>query len=204
MVDTVMCDIMLEYRYPVVHDLQLRVLNASMSSFLQIKSPLSQQIEQSVDLLEINAHWNNPEVTVEEGQIELSAELSGGARQVTTGRILTLDGAVSVKQNPILATDIHGRPYVCVNPPSAQSLDTGKLQVTYGGPKWSPLLAKLNPTKAEKSLRPVITTQLFEQLATVPLTYMLIITQKQKSPRGSSQKVMGKLTEVEKRRKLKS
>src|SRR5579859_1811833 len=167
-----MWDIVLEYRHAAVHDLQLRVLSASLSSLLEIKNPFLRDIEQSGDLQEIKAHWNRPEVSVKEGQIELSAEVSGGLRQVTTGRILTLDGPVSVKQNPTLASDTHGRPYTCVDTPSPQTLNMRELKVTYEGSKWAPLQAKLSPAKAEKSLRPVITTQLFEQLASIPLTYM--------------------------------
>jgi serine/threonine protein kinase/Flp pilus assembly protein TadD len=172
MIGTDISDIMLQYRHSVVHDLQVRVLNASVSTTSRIKSPFSRLIEQPVAPLEVKAHWNRPQVTVKEGQIELSAEVKGGARQVVTGRILTLDGEVSVRQNPIIAVDAQGRPYACVDPPGPQSLNMRKLKVTYEGSHWPGLLAKLNPAKEETLLRPVITTQLFGRLARIPLTYM--------------------------------
>src|SRR5437879_4377462 len=99
MASAAMFDIMLQFHQTAIQDLQLRVLNASLSTNLWVKSPFSRLIEQPVPPLEIKACWNKPTVTLSNGCIELSAEVNGGARQVATGRILTLDGSVSGRQN---------------------------------------------------------------------------------------------------------
>ncbi len=172
MVGTAISDIMLQYRHTVVQDIQTRVLNASVSTNSRIKGPFSRHIEQPVAPLEVKAHWNKPKIEVEHGQVELSAEVDGGARQVATGRILTLDGEVSVKQNLAYAVDEQGRPYTSVAPPGPQALQMHKLRVTYEGSHWPGLLAWLNPAKEATVLRPVIAMQLFGRLARIPLTYM--------------------------------
>jgi Stigma-specific protein, Stig1 len=172
MVGTAIPDIMLQYRHTVVQDVQTRVLNASVSTTSRLNGPFSRRIEQPVAPLEIKAHWNKPKIAVKEGQVELSAEVNGGARQVASGRILTLDGEVSVKRNAVYAVDAQGRPYTCVAPPGPQALHMRRLKVTYEGSHWPRLLAKLDPAKEETLLRPVIATQLFGRLARIPLTYM--------------------------------
>ena len=171
-VGTAIYDIMLQYRHPAVRDLQQRVLNDSASITPRTKNPFSQLIEQAVDPLAVKAYWNKPEVTVAGGQVELTAEVSGGARQFATERILTLNGAVSVRANPIFAVDTQERPYACIDLPDPQSLNMRKFKVTYEGSRSPKVLAVVNPAKAEAFLRPTITTQLFGRLTRVPLTYM--------------------------------
>jgi tetratricopeptide (TPR) repeat protein len=171
-ISTAIYDIMLQYRHSVVHDLQVRVLNTSVSTTSWVKSPFSRLIEQRTSPLEVKAHWNKPDVTVKEGHIELSVEVSGGARQVTTGRILTLEGEVSVKENPTSTFDTQGRPYACLAPPGPHLLNLRQLRVAHEGSQWPRFLEKLNPAKEETVLRPVLATQLFGRLARIPLTYM--------------------------------
>ena len=172
MAGTDMFDIMLQFRQTAIQDLQHRILNASASTNLWVKSRFSRRIEQPVSPLEIKAYWNKPEVTISNSSIKLSAEVSGGARQVETGRILTLDGAVSAWQNATLAVDASGRPYACMQPSDLLHVSMRKMKVSYEGSRWPPFLAKLNPAKEETLLRPVLATQLFGQLARIPLTYM--------------------------------
>lgn len=107
-------DILLQFQLTVMQDSQHRILNASPETTLWVKSTLSRRIEQPVPPLEVKACWNKPGVTVSNGSVELSAELNGGARQVLSGRILTLDGMVSARQTITSAVDASHRPYVCI------------------------------------------------------------------------------------------
>ncbi len=172
MAGTDIFDIMLQFHQTAIQDLQVRILNASLSTNLWVKSPFSRVIEQPVPPLEIKARWNEPEVTVSNDSIELAADVSGGARQVATGRILTLDGRVSARQNVTFAVDTSERPYACAETPGPMQLSMRKLKVSYEGSRWPSFLATLNPAKEETLLRPVFTTQLFGPLACLPLTYM--------------------------------
>ncbi len=165
-------DILLQFHQTVIQDLQHRILNDSLLTNLWVKSPFSRRIEQPVDPLEIKACWNKPNVAISAGSIELAADVSGGARQMVTGRILTLDGKVSAKQKIIPAIDDSQRPYACVEMPKPSRLALRKLKVTYEGSQWPPFLSELNPAREATLLRPVLATQLMGQLARIPLTYM--------------------------------
>ncbi len=165
-------DILLQFQQTVMQDLQHRILNASPLTTLWVKSPLSRRIEQAVPPLEVKACWNTPDVTVSDGSVELSAELNGGARQVLSGRILTLDGTVSTRQTVTSAVDASQRPYVCVAEPTPVQLDMRQLKVSYEGSRWPDLLSTLNPVKEATVLRPVLATELFGPLARIPLTCM--------------------------------
>ena len=165
-------DILLQFQQPVMQDLQHRILNASPLTTLWVKSPLSRRIEQPVPPLEVKACWNSPNVTVSDGGIKLSADLNGGARQILSGRILTLDGTVSAQQMVTHAVDSERRPYVCVKAPTAVQVNLRQLKVSYEGSRWPELLAKLNPAKEATALRPVLAAELFGQLACIPLTCM--------------------------------
>jgi streptogramin lyase len=155
-----------------MQDLQHRILNASPLTTLWVKSPLSRRIEQAVPPLEVKACWNKPDVAISDGDVELSAELNGGARQVLSGRILTLDGTVSARKKITSAVDASQRPYVCLEEPTSVQIDLSQLKVSYEGSRWPELLATLNPVKEATSLRPVLATQLFGPLARIPLTCM--------------------------------
>jgi streptogramin lyase len=172
MASTDQFDILLQFQLTVLQDLQHRILNASPLTTLWMKSPLSRRIEQAVPPLEVKACWNTPDVAISDGDVELSAELNGGARQVLSGRILTLDGTVSARQTVISSVDTSQRPYVCLEEPTSVQVDLRQLKVSYEGSRWPELLATLNPVKEATALRPVLATQLFEPLARIPLTYM--------------------------------
>jgi len=172
MASTDQCDILLQFRLTVMQDLQHRILNVSPLTTLWVKSPLSRRIEQAVPPLEVKACWNKPDLAVSDGSVELSAELNGGARQVLSGRILTLDGTVSARQTVTSAVDTSQRPYVCLEEPTPVQVDLRQLKVSYEGSRWPELIATLNPVKEATSLRPVLTTQLFGPLARFPLTCM--------------------------------
>jgi len=165
-------DILLQFQQSVMQDLQHRILNASPLTTLWVKSPLSRRIEQPVPPLEVKACWNSPGVTASEDGVELSAALNGGARQVLTGRILTLDGTVSARQTITCAADESQRPYVRVKASNPAQLNMRQLKVSYEGSHWPALLAKLNPAKEATVLRPVLAAELFGQLACIPLTCM--------------------------------
>jgi len=60
MTSTGLFDIILQFNEAVVQDLQIRILNTSLSTNLWIKSPISRLIEQPVPPLEVKAYWNNP------------------------------------------------------------------------------------------------------------------------------------------------
>jgi hypothetical protein len=96
--------------------------------------------------------------------------VKGGARQITTGHILTIDGKVSMKLPVVLDVDHNGRPYASLASPKPLQLHMKELEVTYGGSKQSKLLATFE--KETTSLRPVLTTELMGPLASIPLTYM--------------------------------
>jgi len=91
---------------------------------------------------------------------------------VIIGRILTLDGTVSARQTVTSAVDTSQRPYVCLEEPTPVHLDLRQLKVSYEGSRWPGRLSTLNPVKEATTLRPVLTTQLFEPLARIPLTCM--------------------------------
>jgi hypothetical protein len=169
-------DITLEFNQRVIKDLQVRALNTSASTNLWMKGPFSRIIEQQVPPLEVKACWNKPHTEIctddKNDLIELSAEVKGGARQVLTGHILTVDGEVSIKLPVVLDVDHNGRPYAHLASPKPLQLHMKKLKVTYEGSKWPEFLAKFDPTKEETVLRPVLTTQLMGTLANIPLTYM--------------------------------
>lgn len=169
-------DIMLQFDQRVMKDIQVRTLNPSVSTNPWITGPLSRIIEQQVPPLEVKAYWNKPHTAIYHASkndlIELSAKVNGGARQVTTGHILTVGGEVSTKLPVVLDVDSNGRPYACLASPDPLHLHMNKLKVSYEGSTWPEFLAKLDPTKEESSLRPVLTTQLMRPLASIPLTYM--------------------------------
>lgn len=133
MASTDQFDILLQFQQSVMQDLQHRILNASLLTTLWVKSPLTRRIEQPVSPLEVKACWDSPRVTVSDGGIELSAALNGGARQVLTGRILTLDGTVSARQTVICAVDASQRPYVCIKAPNPAQLNLRQLKVSSEG-----------------------------------------------------------------------
>jgi hypothetical protein len=165
-------DILLQFQQTVMQDVQHRILNASPLTTLWVKSPLTRRLEQPLPPLEVKACWNSPGVTVSDGGIELAADLNGGARQVLSGRILTLDGTVSARQTVTCAVDASQRPYVCVKEPTPAQLNMRQLKVSYEGSRWPALLAKLNPAKEATVLRPVLASELFGPLARIPLTCM--------------------------------
>jgi hypothetical protein len=165
-------DIMLQFHETVIQDLQARVLNLDPSTNLWIKSPFSRRIEQPIPPLEIKACWNDPKVSLKKDIIELSAELDGGARQIATGRILTLDGKVSARQKISFAIDTNDRPYACVEAPSLGHIRLRDLDISYLGCAWPKFLAPFDPAKEATLLRPILATHLFELLAELPLTYM--------------------------------
>src|SRR5204862_5555099 len=115
---------------------------------------------QPVPPLEVKAYWNKPKVAISNECVELSAEVKGGAHQIATGRILTIDGEVSAKQGITSDADANGRPYACVKAINPLQLHMRNLKVTYEGSKWPAFLEKLNPAKEETLLRPVLTAQL--------------------------------------------
>jgi len=172
MASTDQFDILLQFQQTVMQDLQHRMLNASPFTTLWVKSPLTRRIEQPVPPLEVKACWNKPNVTISDGSVELAAELNGGARQVLSGRILTLDGTVSARQTVTSAVDASQRPYVCVKEPNPVQLNIRQLKISYEGSRWPALLNKLNPAKEATALRPVLATELFGPLAGIPLTCM--------------------------------
>src|SRR5882672_6525833 len=143
-----MFDIMLQFDQRVIKDIQVRALNTSAATNLWIKGPLSRIIEQQVPPVEVKACWNKPSTEIcnddKNDLIELSAEVNGGARQVMTGRILTIEGEVSTKLPVVLDVDHNGRPYACLASPKPLRLHMSKLKVTYEGSKWPEFLAKFD------------------------------------------------------------
>jgi hypothetical protein len=87
MASTDQVDILLQFQLAVMQGMQRRFLNASPLTTLWVHSPFSRRIEQAIPSLEVKACWNKPEVTLHDGEVELSAELAGGARQAISGRI---------------------------------------------------------------------------------------------------------------------
>src|SRR5207249_10272096 len=101
---------------------------------------LTRRLAQPVPPLEVKACWNSPGVTLSNGGVELSAALNGGARQVLSGRILTLDGSVSARQMVTYAVDSERRPYVCVKVPNPAQVNLRQIKVSYEGSRWPALL----------------------------------------------------------------
>lgn len=172
MTSTDQVDVLLQFQLSVMQDLQHRLLNAAPLTTLWVNSPLSRRIEQAVPPLEVQACWNKPDVTLSDEGVELAADLTGGARQAPSLRILTLDGTVSARQTFTSAVDTTQCPYVCVTEPSPLQVDLRQLKISYEGSRWPELLATLNPAKEATALRPVLASQLFGQLARLPLTCM--------------------------------
>ncbi len=172
MAHTDQVDLLLQFHLTVMQDLQHRLLNAAPLTTLWVNSPLSRRIEQAVPPLEVKACWNKPGVTLSDGSVTLAADLTGGARQALSGRILTLDGTVNARQTITSAVDANQRPYARVEEPTPVQVDLRQLRVSYEGSRWPERLSTLNPAKEATALRPVLSSQLFGLLARIPLTCM--------------------------------
>lgn len=164
-------DILLQFDEAAIKDLQIRSLNTSLATNHWLKSPISRLIDYPMPQQEIKAHWNKPEVSIEENQVEISAEVKGGARQILTGHILTVEGEVSIRREVMVDSDKSGRPYTCLKAPDPVHLHVKKLKVTYEGAKESLLPSIFDPTRETTALRPVLTKQLMTTLASQPLTF---------------------------------
>jgi len=162
-------DIVIEFHEAVVRDVQIRMLNRCAATNLWVDGPSSRIVYQPMDPLQIKACWNDPSLTIDDDGVRLSAAVQGGARQ-PTGRILKLDGEVSARGSAVVDADGARRPYLRVR--TSGPLAMHKLKVSYPGSPWPSFAAGLDPAKELTSLRPVLASQLFLPLSSIPLTYV--------------------------------
>src|SRR6266702_3297611 len=106
-------DVMLQFKQDIINDILVRVLNESLITNLHLKSPLSRRIDEPLPPTQIKVWWDKPELELgDDDSISLSVEVTGGARQLATGRNLEVDGSVSITRKALLATDELGVLYL--------------------------------------------------------------------------------------------
>lgn len=97
-------DFVVQLHHSVVRDVQVRAINASLLSNLAVISPFSRVIANTISPFEMKAHWANPRLDIANDTLRLSADVKGGARHVTKGINLTMEGNVSADCRPEVVT----------------------------------------------------------------------------------------------------
>src|SRR5215467_547211 len=167
-------DVMLQFTQDIVNDIFVRILNESLVTNLHLKSPLSRLIDEPLPPTQVKAWWDKPELELDDDDsISLSVDVTGGARQLLTQRNLEVDGSVSITRKTVLATDDTGELYIHLESPELLDLHMSKLNVTYPGSTWPPLLSAIDPTRETTILRPLLTKTLMEPLSQLPLSYQV-------------------------------
>src|SRR5712691_11281635 len=135
-------DVMLQFKQDIINDILVRVLNESLITDLHLKSPLTRLIDEPVPPTQFKVWWDKPEIELDDADsISLSVNVTGGARQLVTGRNLSVDGSVSITRKAQYAPNEIGVPYLHLESPQPFDLHMSKLKVTYEGSKWPELLS---------------------------------------------------------------
>jgi hypothetical protein len=116
-------DVMLQFKQDIINDILVRVLNESLITNLHLKSPLSRLIDEPLPPTQVKVWWDKPELELDDDDsINLSVEVTGGARQLATERNLEVDGSVSITRKALLATDEMGAPCLSLETPQPRDL----------------------------------------------------------------------------------
>jgi hypothetical protein len=165
-------DVMLQFKQDIINDILVRVLNESLITDLHLKSPLNRLIDEPVPPTQVKVWWDKPEIELDDADsISLSVDVTGGARQLVTGRNLSVDGSVSITRKAQFTANEIGVPYLHLESPQPFDLQMSKLKVTYEGSKWPELLSRIDPTRETAILRPLLATTLMFPLSQLPLSY---------------------------------
>ncbi|MBV8992442.1 MAG: hypothetical protein JO287_01790, partial [Pseudonocardiales bacterium] len=163
-------DFVVQLHHSVARDVQVRAINASLLSDLAVTSPLSRVIGNTISPFEMKGHWANPKLDILNGMLRLSADVKGGARHVTKGINLTMEGNVSADCQPEVVTTEDRQPVVALTAPSMLSLDLTDLKLSYEGDDEP--LSWVDSTIEQQILRPSISLCLMAPLAGLPLSYL--------------------------------
>jgi hypothetical protein len=163
-------DLMFQYSWDCVRDLRIRVLNASLLTNVAVTSPLSRVIVQPIAPWQLRAQWAGPTLDIDGARVTLSADVSGGVRDVLNGLNLTMRGKVSAMCHTTLALAADGLPVATLTAPSPLELDLADLELTYAGGD-SPV-SWLDAAAEQALIRPTLGEQLMAPLADLPLNYL--------------------------------
>lgn len=159
-----------QYRWQTVRDLQIRTLNASLSTDLSVTSPLSRLVVQAVPPYQVKAYWSAPEWEPAHRCVLLSVELEGGVRHVVDGTNLTMSGRIRALCGIEVRHGDDGLAVVSLAEPGPAELDLGALEVVYEGDEQP--ASRRDRMLEELLLRPVFTSFLTTGLARLPLNYV--------------------------------
>jgi Transposase len=120
-------DVMLQFKQDIINDILVRVLNESLFTDLHLKSPLTRLINEPVPPTQVKVWWDKPEIELDDADsISLSVDVTGGARQLVTGRNLSVDGSVSITRKAQYAANEIGVPYLHLESPQSFDLHMSK------------------------------------------------------------------------------
>jgi hypothetical protein len=161
-------DMAIELREDVVAEIRTRVINANALTYLNVSSPVSRLIANTVPPWQCKAHWAEPEISLHDDAVEVSATVTGGIRYAVKGINLSTDGKVRFVGRPRVTTTDQLQPVAVLTEPSALDLDLAQLWPQYkGGPD---VLTWPDGLVVDTVLRPVLCTQVMAPLARLPLT----------------------------------
>jgi hypothetical protein len=163
-------DLVWQYDWDTVRDLQLRVINASLVTNLTLESPVSRVLAQVIPPFQIRAHWAEPAVDLAGDQVRISTQIRGGVRHAPLGMNLTVDGRVHARSHAIVRRTDDDLPYASLAAPTPLELDLRDLQVRYEGNDEE--LPWTDRALEEAFLRTSLCTQLMAPLAHLPISYL--------------------------------
>ncbi len=163
-------DFVVQLRHKVVCDVQARAINASLLRNLALTSPVSRVIAQKIPPFQMKAHWDNPKLDFADDLLGLSATVRGGARHVTKGINLTMEGNIHADCGPRVVATKDNQPVVTLTAPSPLDLDLTGLKLSYQGDDEP--LSWIDTTIEQTILRPSLSMLLMARLASMPLSYL--------------------------------
>jgi hypothetical protein len=163
-------DFVVQLRHEVVCDVQAHAINASLLRNLALTSPISRVIAQKIHPFQMKAHWDNPKLDFADDLLRLSATVRGGARHVTKGINLTMEGGIHAGCEPRVIVTKDNQPVVTLTAPSMMDLDLTDLKFSYQGDDEP--LSWVDITIEQTILRPSLSMLLMARLASMPLSYL--------------------------------
>src|SRR5262249_49783395 len=119
---------------------------------------------------QLKAQWAGPTLDIDDERVTVSADVSGGVRDVVNGRNLTMHGTVSATCDPRLSVGDDGLQVSALAAPSPQELDLSDLGLTYADDART--VSWLDAEVEQVLLRPTFGPQLMSRLAVLPLNYL--------------------------------